>query len=280
MYYQFNLYVMNSDGSRSLLETTDKIYSARLEFSYDKFRTGNTYYIEMIVENNMGIISQTELYSFNVEYAIVEYLQQPTATLDTSHNAINVSWAAPVEHDGTSFYTTTGDKAAELYLYDTPYNSVNSLHTKGYYTQWESNDGLCVMPDENNITMQFSPDEHFFFDEDNHYQESAYLIEGKTEDADEENFYISIDKNKLIFEQDPDVHLEANFFTSTNETFVLTSTGVKQINADYIWKDTSAWDDDYYWTEGGTSLERVCNHWWKVHITDPGIRLEEIFPNT
>ena len=90
---------------------------------------------------------------------------------------------------------------------------------------------------------------------------------------------ISIDKNKIMFSQEPSTELETYFFSNINQTFVLSQTGVKQINDDYIWDDESEWNDDYYWTEGGTSLERVVNHWWKVQITNSEIKLEEIFPN-
>ena len=272
MYHIFNLYLVNSDNTMTLLDTSDKVYSANLNYTYDSFRTGNTYAIEMIVENNMGIVSQTELYSFNVEYEIVEYLQQPTVTFDSRRNAITASWAAPVEHYGSV-------EGGENYLYNTPYNSVNSLHTTDGEAEWFADAGLCTMPTEQNITFQFSPDENFFYDENGVYQEEAELFEGETDDPDGDgNFVVLINKNKLIFRQEPDIELEAYFYSNTTSVFVLTQTGIKQINEDYIWDDTATWNDSYIWTEGGTSLERVCNHWWKVRITDDGIQIEEIFP--
>lgn len=508
VYHQFNLYLKNSDNTFTLIDSSDKVYSANLTYSYDAFRTGNTYAIEMIVENDMGTIAKTELYEFNVNYEIIEYLQQPTAKLDLNKNAISVSWETPVENEavsnssgaasgtiqdgansltqavfednqtlgngdqvqiiansvgknlinivannvningaicnmqnnqlkitgqptasstiallgnpvyraGTYFqslaldtnnsillsagtYTlnmqTTGqpiiavygnlgdsynsggtvltdketfileeDKYLALfvyisstveydfylynvqlekgdvlssyepyraigtkytgvinsynaitgvgttlndypftytpmpgdtyqvlsniynntgfqYLYNTPYNTVNSLYTHGYTATWSTPDGLCIMPDDFNITLQFSPDSNFFYDSEGNYIEDVTFIEGTTDDTSGNgNFKLSIDKNKFIFTMQPDISLEQFFYNNTNMVFVLNQNSIPQINNDYVWDDDSNWNDDYYWVEGGTSLERVCNHWWKIQITKTGIKIEEIYPSS
>lgn len=281
VYHQFNLYLKNSDGTFSLVDSSDKIYSANLTYSYDAFRTGNTYAIEMIVENDMGTIGKTELYEFNVNYEIIEYLQQPTAQLDLNKNAISVSWETPVEHYGTSKNVITGESSGENYLYNTPYNLVNSLYTNGYETEWSYEDGLCILPDDFNITLQFSPDSNFFYATNGGYTEQVSLIEGVTDDSENRgNFNLSIDKNKFIFTVQPDISLEQFFYNNTNMVFVLNQNIIPQINNDYIWDDDSNWNDDYFWVEGGTSLERICNHWWKVQITKAGIKIEEIYPSS
>lgn len=281
VYHQFNLYLKNSDGTFSLVDSSDKIYSANLTYSYDAFRTGNTYAIEMIVENDMGTIGKTELYEFNVNYEIIEYLQQPTAQLDLNKNAISVSWETPVEHYGTSKNVITGESSGENYLYNTPYNLVNSLYTNGYETEWSYEDGLCILPDDFNITLQFSPDSNFFYATNGGYTEQVSLIEGVTDDSENRgNFNLSIDKNKFIFTMQPDISLEQFFYNNTNMVFVLNQNIIPQINNDYIWDDDSNWNDDYFWVEGGTSLERICNHWWKVQITKAGIKIEEIYPSS
>lgn len=504
VYHQFDLYTRNDDGTISLVASSDKVYSANLSYTYDSFRTGNKYLIQMTVENDMGIISTTDMYEFTVSYDIVEYLQQPLASFDDKNNAVKVSWVTPVENEavsnssgaasgtiqdgansltqavfednqtlgngdqvqitanveGKNLYnytdvvyaninglsnvlnidgsiTTTGTltdswsyivraknidslledgatytvsqkyKSPKLYiqvtavnketeekqyfgcenklfnsfvvdttqytysiyiqtnsmtivgkeplnitniyqltkssgapatvepyrpvgtrytgvinsynattgvgtmladypftytpmpgdtyqvlsniynntgfqyLYNTPYNTVNSLYTHGYTATWATPDGLCVLPDNFNITLQFSPDGNFFYDQNGVYQEVVNLITTETDDANSEGeFTIKIDKNKLIFVQNPDISLELPFYTNTTQVFVLSSASVAQINNDYVWDDTATWTDTYTWVEGGTSLERVCNHWWKVQITNMGIKIEEIFPTT
>ena len=187
----------------------------------------------------------------------------------------------PMQGDSYAVISNIYNVSGFSYLYNTPYNTVNSLYTHGYTATWATPDGLCVLPDDFNITLQFSPDGNFFYDQNGVYQEVVTLITTETDDANNEGeFTIKIDKNKLIFVQNPDISLELPFYTNTTQVFVLSSASVAQINNDYVWDDTATWTDTYTWVEGGTSLERVCNHWWKVQITNTGIKIEEIFPTT
>lgn len=187
----------------------------------------------------------------------------------------------PMQGDSYIVISNIYNVSGFSYLYNTPYNTVNSLYTHGYTATWSTPDGLCVLPDDFNITLQFSPDGNFFYDQNGVYQEVVDLITTETDGASGDGeFTIKIDKNKLIFVQNPDISLELPFYTNTSQVFVLSSANIAQINNDYIWDDTATWTDTYTWVEGGTSLERVCNHWWKVQITNTGIKIEEIFPTT
>lgn len=280
VYHRFILYINNSDGTKSVIDDTGNVYSANLSYIYDAFRTGNSYSIQMIVENDMGIISTTEVYSFDVEYEIVEYLQQPVATFDSEQNAIDVTWVTPVEHDAELLSVTDGSNVSSKLLYNVPYSTSNTLYTDEYIAKWSSEDGLCVLPDDFNITLQFSPDSNFFYDINGVYNEIVPFIEGQTDNAEDNgNFTISIDKNTLVFEMKPDISFQVPFYTGITQVFVNSPSSVPQINNDYIWMDSGTWDDNGYWVEGGTSLERICNHWWKIQITKDGIKIEEIFPN-
>ena len=273
VYHQFDLYTQNTDGTKSLINTSGRVYSANLSYTYDGFRTGNTYLVQMIIENDMGVIVSTDEYSFSVEYDIVEYLQQPQAFFDNKKNAVQVSWVTPVEHSASP------DSSQYSILYNTPYNTVNTLYTNSGDVFWNAESGLCVLPEDFNITFQFSPDSNFYYDEDGAYQGIVDLITTTVDEASGD-FKIQVDKNKLLFTQEPDINLESLFYTNTNQVFVLSASSIPQINNDYIWDDDENWNDNYTWVEGGTSLERVCNHWWKVQITKTGIKIEEIFPNT
>ena len=44
--------------------------------------------------------------------------------------------------------------------------------------------------------------------------------------------------------------------------------------------DDATWNDGYFWVEGGTPIQRVCGHWWKVQITNSTIRAEEVYVNS
>lgn len=185
----------------------------------------------------------------------------------------------PMKGDAYEVISNIYNTSGFLYLYDTPYDTVNSLYTHGYTAAWSASDGLCILPDDFNITLQFSPDSGFFYDENGAYKERVILVDTEVDgDGNSGRFQIIIDKNKIIFTQQPGISLESGFYTDKTQTFVLTDTGVVQINSDYIWDDTATWNDNYIWTEGGTSIERVCNHWWRVQITNTSIRVEEIFP--
>ena len=277
VYHQFDLYIENSDGSQTLIDTSGKVYSANLSYTYDGFRTGNKYFIQMIIENDMGIIVSTDMYSFNVNYDIVEYLQQPQATFNDKQNAIQISWVAPIEN--SAVLNSIDGKTTEFkYLYNVPYNNVNSLYTSGYTAIWQSDEGLCVLPDDFNITFQFSPDSNFYYDNNGTYQELVNLITTETDEGTN-NFSIQLNKNKLVFIQEPNINMEVPFYTNTVQMFVLSPNNIQQINADYVWDDTETWNDNYTWVEGGTSLERICNHWWKIQITNSSIKIQEIFPS-
>lgn len=135
-YHIFNLYIANNDGSRSLVDTSGKVYSANLTYTYDSFRTDNTYYIEMIVENEMGIKSDTILYSFDVSYSIIQYLQQPNATFDENNNAVNISWTAPIEYEGFSTAIAPSEVSGEyIYIKDASDSAIENLNINGIAKQ-------------------------------------------------------------------------------------------------------------------------------------------------
>lgn len=356
-YYQFDLFIEDENGDLVELDSSGKIYSAKLNYVYNGFRTGSYYYIRLTVENDLGVSVTTELYRFFVDYEIIEYLQQPQAKFNEQNDSVIISWATPVEH-WALFRYIKGEAPLNKFLYNVPYSTVNSLYTDGYIAEWKSDDGLYVIPEEFNITTQFSPDSDFYTDKEGRYMPIKTIIETESEDkSGKEAFKLCLDDFNLVYMtplvQDDKVvsttilsisHLDDDtyinikvesslnysqypyiyfsdrdyiakikeykasdntltirwtlpeepsigekiiinnslvqpLYLGTNEMFVLTSNGVPQTNEDYVWADDLTWDDTYIWTEGGTPLERVCNHWWKVQITNDSIRAEEIYPS-
>lgn len=276
-YHVFELYLVGKDDDMELLANTEKVYSAKLQFEYDAFRTGNKYALRLTVENDMGIIVTTPLYTFSVTYDIIEYLQQPLAVFDYSRDANRIAWTTPVEHDGILYNKATGkidNNYGNSILLNVPYTGVNSLYTKGNMAEWTSPNGLMEVPEQYNVTLQFSPDENFFYNDNGAYTPKKSLIIAN--DERKTNFFtLSLDGNTLLFEKESG-NLSTAFYTGTTNVFLLTTTGQPKANEDYVWDDTGTWNDALIWTEGGTPIGRICNHWWKVRITNTSITVKEL----
>lgn len=410
VWYKFDLYEEQEDGTFKLIDSTGEVYSARLNYTYDSFMSGQTYKIQMTMQNDFGQTVYSDLYQFDVSYAFIEYLQQPVATCNANQNAINVSWAAPVENDGRlapilkperAFtyvsYTTTNagvtftasntriglsgystamepsvsisldetmtflaDKTYELnlfeegdktdtnpsiypvlyfqdsnsnvkfilkpedfpytytptedvsiskimvlpvyhvtytdytakitarevvptespsdakYLYNTPFNGVNSLYTDNYEVIWENEDGLCTLSDDFDISFVFNLDLDFFIDSDNNAIEEATIFETEADvsaENDMPSFIVKINKYDLILESGDTVLLRKNIFGGNiSQTFVLSAVPEVDQYKDYMWSDTATWADTYYWVEGLSFNDRMCNKWWKVEIKPTSIK--------
>ena len=252
------------DGKNYLTVSTNIDSTFNLVYPY-KTITGNTN--DYTLFNPAGVSNTGTIKSYNALTGV--------ATLMTDRPFTYI----PMKGDSYAVISNIYNVSGFSYLYNTPYNTVNSLYTHGYTATWSTPDGLCVLPDDFNITLQFSPDSNFYYDKDGVYQEIVNLITTETDGENGEGqFDISVDKNKLVFTRKPDISLEVPFYTGISQVFVLSSNNVAQINNDYIWDDTATWTDTYTWVEGGTSLERICNHWWKVQITNTTIKVEEIYP--
>lgn len=83
--------------SYTLEYTTGKVYSANLTFSYDRFKSGETYVVFLDVESTHNNVATQKVKAFDVEYPLVTYDEQPEAFVDCSKNAIQISWVTPVE---------------------------------------------------------------------------------------------------------------------------------------------------------------------------------------
>lgn len=249
------------DGKNYLTVSTNIDSTFDLVYPY-KTITGNTN--DYTLFNPAGVSNTGTIKSYNALTGVATLMADKPFTY------------IPMKGDSYAVISNIYNVSGFSYLYDTPYSPVNSLYTKGYTATWHSEDGLCTLPVDYNITFQFSPDSNFFYDDNGRYREEVIVFD--TETDEEGAFQVVINKNKLIFRQDPSLSLESYFYDNVVQVFVLTETGTKQTNEDYIWDDTAIWNDNYIWTEGGTSLERICEHWWKVQITKTGIKIEEVFP--
>lgn len=88
-------------GSFEKIYDSGDIYNANLSFTYDAFRNGINYLIELEVTSTYENIGYSGFQYFNVEYQTLEYLEKPMAKLDCNKNAIQIDWVAPTEFSPT-----------------------------------------------------------------------------------------------------------------------------------------------------------------------------------
>lgn len=84
-------------GSFEKIYDSGDIYNANLSFTYDAFRNGINYLVELEVTSTYENIGYSGFEYFNVEYQTLEYLEKPVAKLDCNKNAIQIDWVAPTE---------------------------------------------------------------------------------------------------------------------------------------------------------------------------------------
>lgn len=96
VYHKWDLYLVNDNGSTTLLKTSGKVYNADIKFYYDGFKNSQTYQINLTVETQYGVVATSGSQTFTVSYTAIEYLQQPVATVLNDKDAIQVDWVAPV----------------------------------------------------------------------------------------------------------------------------------------------------------------------------------------
>lgn len=425
VYFLWNLYSVTDSGV-NLIKTSGKVYSANIQFSYDGFKPGETYRIELICETEYGVIATTRALNFVCNYTALSYDDQPV-TVSTEDQGLRVSWATLTSDSPYSLYMNSAigriqsnnntssvlwlERGQQIYpgqiikvgandvqgvidtyninngkailrlplsyipimgetyyivsepdynltgintLVDTPYTGVNSVDLKDNLLIYEKAGGLATWADNYQVTMQFKPDDNFFYGNDGIYNDMIQIARYKCKsddihdliiyarnynfgamsptvddnddlvggqitqiDENEDNIiYVSgnIDLSKglqyicfvnsgyidlienynsetgaVTLSKDldnssrPNINdyyflytaVESPFYNNVNNTFVLQATRVKNIYADYIWADSSSWNDDYYWVEGGTQIERASNNWWKVEIKNNSIKILE-----
>lgn len=96
IYNEWQLYLINSNGGYDLIEDTGKQYNANLSFSYDGFKSGQNYAINLTIENEMGITATSGNKPFSVSYETIEYLEKPQAIMSSIYDAVQINWSTPI----------------------------------------------------------------------------------------------------------------------------------------------------------------------------------------
>ncbi len=253
VYFIWNLYSV-TDAGATLISTSGKIYSANIQFSYNGFKTGETYRIELLCETEYGVLGSTETLNFNVNYEALPYDDTPVVVTE-EEQGLRVSWATLTQDPPYSLYTknaygyvqtsnnssgviwlernqnvprgskvivgedevqgtvqkynkNTGETVLERplsyapiqgepyyvlaepdynltgieFLQDVPYIGVNSAKLNDNYLVYEKDGGLAVWSEDYQVTMQFRPDEDFFFRDNGVYNEMVEIARYSSDD--------------------------------------------------------------------------------------------------
>lgn len=132
-YFIWNLY----DVTNQLIETSGQINTGQMQHTFDGFIDGTTYKIQLVVENQDGVILNTSLQSFTVDYESAQVDNVPVVELLCDKTALQVAWSQPLINSGFA----SGDKGIPYYTLvpNVPYPGGSSvLLTETNYIYWET----------------------------------------------------------------------------------------------------------------------------------------------
>jgi hypothetical protein len=101
----FTAYLFDSTGVQ--LSTSDKVYSANVQYNFDGFISGNTYKVQFIAIDQNDMQANTGVQSFTVSYSEPSINIKPTVEFLTSSNAIKLKWSNALQITGQSTGTFT-----------------------------------------------------------------------------------------------------------------------------------------------------------------------------
>lgn len=97
-YFQWFVY----DANGWIIDQSDRINSGAISFSYDGFLNGETYGIQLLVENQDNSTLETEIEYFNVSYAEPDITNSPEAMVNCTNNSVEVFWSPPLINAGVA----------------------------------------------------------------------------------------------------------------------------------------------------------------------------------
>lgn len=100
--HKWKLWIYNSNEELSLLQETDDIHSVNLVYTYNAFRPGYNYAIQLEIEDTYGRHFDTGIIKLRVDYEVpLEIEIRPEAKLDCKKTAIELVWGDICTFDAT-----------------------------------------------------------------------------------------------------------------------------------------------------------------------------------
>jgi hypothetical protein len=272
-YHQWILYDSTGDN---ILEDTGRIFNAKIEFDYDRYLDGQTYQIELIVENQLSTIVSTGKILFDTVYTFPAISFTISAINNPDDDSILIDWSGAVQIPGVA-------SGVVSYLSDTPFVGTDSVKIEsGTVSYTEQNNEQLNLNNNNTTFIHNNFDSNMYVSSDNRLSGSGWEINGVlfTQTADDgTNEYLKI----LAFELDSfllytqfspttaPILVEQYRIYGAQNLFVLQPSPTP-IDAFYAWDDNAILDDNNFWIDG----EDISTVWWKLAWISPTASTHEL----
>ena len=152
-WFRWNLAIVDDSGNKTIIYTTDKIYSFNTTFSFDQFIAGNTYAIQVEVYNQGGIYKQSDWVVFPVEYEVLS-INGITSTEITDHG-LEVTWSSACYIQGTAQYSNGSTASPGTYgENDYTYGLLKNWPIEGKYSLEMEDDIQTIFESNTNYDVE------------------------------------------------------------------------------------------------------------------------------
>lgn len=228
-YYIFNLY----DSLYNLIDTTGKIYSSNIKYTFDGFTNGETYYLELICNNQDNVEIITDKHKFSVSYV------QPNMDLSIGSIVLEDKDAVRLilEPDKTSVPKFNGQ-----------YSIIENFPFVGTNSASISKDNL-IYDNISEVPLNINDESYTLFMStrlNNGFQGKIIELSG-----DNNSRYIEL-KNYTFYDNNNGIETKINSLFDSDK-FVLQDN--VEDNVGYIWDDSATWNNSKYWWFPTRNLE-------------------------
>lgn len=143
-------YMVFLNASDNIILQTPYSYSGLISYIFTGFLNNTTYKVYTVVENQLGVITQSDTYTFDVSYSPPSTNIVPSVTLLPDLSAIQTDWSLPIQVTGA--ITGTSSYVPGLF---TPTNTGLKLDS-GSYVEFDLD-----IPSNFTTTFAYIPDPSF-----------------------------------------------------------------------------------------------------------------------
>lgn len=246
-YYTFNLY----DGVGEIIDTTDKVYSANIKYSYDGFLNNSKYSIELICITQDNIEVSTGKIEFSVSYS------QPNVDLSIRYQVLDNKDAIRVllEPDKTSIPTFNGEYEI---VQDFPFKGTNSARIKKSALEYNNISQNPLSIDDSSYSLFMSTRLN------NGFEGKVIELSNSTASRYINLFgYSFYDVKNTVSTKILDIY--------KSNKFVLQSS--QEDDVGYVWNNSSTWDNSKFWWLPKNNLN---SKQFKINILPSSTTIKEV----